>query len=419
MSVLVLVSLLCASVIGQAAPVTITFMAKTGGWEPLYREAIAIFESQNPDIKVDYLPETSDLKGKMQVNIAAGTAPDVFRNSGGGVTELALNGFLYDLNPLIKRDLSATDLRDFFPHMWSAGQLRYGEYAGLRFGIPQYANVILVQYNKEILARFGMQDILALDARGDWTWDTFRSYAKKLTVQDGNNVVQWGAHIGSHSSRHLGRPMWIWANGGDIFDFDNDPTRFLMDQPAAVEALDFVHTMMYQDGSIPSPSQRGTAKFDNGTLAIESDAGTENLRSKVESIALDWDMAPRPMGKAGRGNRTSSDFYLMSATTKHPEEAWRFLRFLTSREGAVLHAKHGYGPIRRSAARAYIEAVPGISMQVVADAFETARVDPQLAIVESDRVSGLISNALKEIFEQNIKPPRVALESIRSAIEAV
>src|SRR5690606_23120210 len=110
------------------------------------------------------------------------------------------------------------------------------------------------------------------------------------------------------------------------------------------------------------PPQNILSQFDfrQGRAAMRID-GTGSLERMDIAIGdrFDWDLGPRPMGPVSRGYYLASDMFGMSATTKHPEEAWRLLSYLVSQEGMTAHMEvMGRGPTRRSVYPAYQEMYP-------------------------------------------------------------
>ena len=56
---------------------------------------------------------------------------------------------------------------------------------------------------------------------------------------------------------------------------------------------------------------------------------------------LDYGAAPMPIPDTGTGVKTTwscGSYYAISANTKHPEEAWTFIKWLSGPEGAKAYA---------------------------------------------------------------------------------
>lgn len=132
------------------------------------QELIAKFEEKHPNIKVK--TESSPYNQffqKLDTQIAAESAPDLWLSDGVLVPKYAERGVLKDLTEWIQRDLKSD------------------EYYGLDFnkdaegkywGVPQGIQIAVLYYNKD------MFDEAQVDyPTEDWTWDDLKAAAEKLT----------------------------------------------------------------------------------------------------------------------------------------------------------------------------------------------------------------------------------------------
>src|SRR5690606_7385232 len=108
---------------------------------------------------------------------------------------------------------------------------------GRLYGIPEESAVRGTFYNVTLFEEAGLDQPPELFARGGWNWETWLSSAQKLTeVDSSGETTQWGM---VRDTRLMYQMMWVWANEGDIVDDLLNPTRFTLDEDAAVEALEF------------------------------------------------------------------------------------------------------------------------------------------------------------------------------------
>ncbi|HEX6972440.1 MAG TPA: extracellular solute-binding protein [Limnochordia bacterium] len=378
---------------------------------------IAAFERENPDIDVAWLRVSDDdYADKIVTLAAAGQLPDVFEAWGNMGTVWAERGLLLDLAPYVRRDLSAAELRDIFANVWEAPVVRVGPNAGMRYAVPRYLNVVIFYYNRTLFDNAGLIHLDDLDAPGDWTWERLVEYGKKLTrkAPDGT-FVQYALR----TDRGVGRSAaWAWANGGGIFNYPEDPTEFTLDAPASIEGYEFLYDLRWQHEIWP-PNAPG---FDQGQTAMDNTIATDSLASMTSRIgdAFEWDVAPRPMGRAERGTRTSLDLYVVSRSTAHPEAAWRFIRFLISPQAQLLHAKiQGMVPIRKSLYDEFVALNREKSLAAFFEGAIGARVDPTAVMLHADEAAALIDQALEASIERNEKPVKQAIEEIAPAIRSL
>jgi multiple sugar transport system substrate-binding protein len=176
-----------------------------------------------------------------------------------------------------------------------------------------------------------------------WTWDTFVANAKQLTVDsngrhpddsgfDKDNVVQWGV-------------SWTWDNwtfiasavagNGGAYTANG---KSALDSPEALEAMQNVADLMYKHHVAPlTPAftalgMSNTQMIDAGKLALAVD-GSWALSwmnpTTVTHTTLGTGALPA-MKKAGGGSYIQAHFHSALAATKHPDEAWQWVRFLAT-----------------------------------------------------------------------------------------
>lgn len=126
------------------------------------------------------------------------------------------------------------------------------------------------------------------------------------------------------------------------------------------------------------------------------------------------------MGKGGRGSYTAKDQYGILSSTKHPDEAWEFVKFMISAEGQRIAIEtSGLMPIRISLLPEYGRLIPGKNLQAVAEAAKIATVDPMAVIPNADRVAPLINGAITRILNRNEAPAGQAIQEIAGAVRQV
>lgn len=416
-------SLLLLSSVALAQPVELTFMFRGGELqEQLVRHWIAEFEDQNPDIKINWRIASGDWMDQMPIWIASGTAPDVFEMWGRQARDWGEQGFLMDLAPYVERDFTEDDVADFFPISWEAGILDLGPRAGVQYGIPSYGNIYTFYYNKTLFDEAGIPHLDELDRAGDWTWDTLIEIGRKLTRYNGDRIIQYALDDNSIQHPTARGAGWIAAAGGKVFDFPQNPTRFMMDQPEAIAGLQFMQDLIWQYHIVPPQNVLSQYDFRNGLSAmrVEGTGYLARMELYVED-RFEWDLAARPMGPESRGYYLASDMFGMSATTKHPEEAWRFLNYLVSQEGMGAHmAIMGRGPSRASLYQEYQELYPERSTIYHMYGMMDSVLSPETLMYESNEARRLIRDvAVRPQVMTNQKSAEQAIGEIAGAVRAL
>jgi multiple sugar transport system substrate-binding protein len=347
--IVIVTLILMLGLFATAQPTTIvwSFWGDPGELPPNY-QVIEAFEAAHPDIKVEvqHAPWGSYFD-RIQTQMAGGTAPDVmFLNN---IPSYASRGVLAPLDELIQRDNFAIEA--YHPEL-----MRIFSYDGNIYGFPRDNDTTVLYFNKDLFDEAGISYPTA-----DWTWDDLRQAAAALTKQDARGrTVQYG--LGLEKNKY---PVWVYQNGGQVFDDPVAATTFLMDEPAAVEAIQFVADMINEDGSVPSfdaMQQLGstTELFSTGRVAMVM---TNAARVPTFSeAAFEWDIAPLPAGPTGiRANTLGGAGYVISATSNNQEAAWTFLKFLAGPEGQSIFAGTGLAVpafISDETASAFAQALP-------------------------------------------------------------
>ena len=129
---------------------------------------------------------------KLTAAIVAGTAPDAVRLKEYQVTDLAAVGNLLPLEDRVSQD-SAVNLRDFTPQSVRGSHVR-----GQLVGVPDSHQVVVMFWNKNLLARAGL-DPEAPPA----TWDALRDAAHRVRtkVEIRTVLLPWGFQFYEMSTR--------------------------------------------------------------------------------------------------------------------------------------------------------------------------------------------------------------------------
>jgi multiple sugar transport system substrate-binding protein len=335
----------------------------------VWKKIVTAFEAENPDI--DVTVEVSDWDSyweKLRVLFAGGTPPDLFAMDAPLYPDWQSRGVLLNLQPLIDKDPKV--LEGIYPLTMEAYKTPDGIY-----GLPRDFQTIVLYYNKDMFdaAKAGYPN-------DKWTYADFRDAAKKLTIDkdDDGKSDQWGFWAEALDPE----PYWgavIWAHGGDIVDIKAGKT--LINSEGAKAGFQFIADMLLGDKSMPTEEQLQQYGSD-GFLAGVSAMGVSGHWSVPDysTVAFKWDVAPMPIGPAGRKTGVNSAGFVIAKDTKNPDAAWAFLKFATGEVGQSELAKTGLAiPIRESVAKspAYLQqAGPAINHQMFVDALVYANMKP-------------------------------------------
>lgn len=334
----------------------------------VWKQVAIAFEAQHPDIKVNV--EVADWDSyweKLRVLMAGGTPPDVFAMDAPLFLDWQSRGVLLNLQPYL--DKEPTILDGVYPITLQAYKTPDGY-----FGLPRDFQTIMLYYNKDMFDAAGQS--YPTDA---WTWDDFRAAAKALTLdKDGDGTTdQWGFWAEVLDPE----PYWgsvIWSHGGDIVDLAAGKT--LISSPEATAGFQFISDMWLTDKSMPTEQQLAQYGYD-GFLSGISAMGVSGHWSVPDyaTVAFKWDIAPLPIGPAGRATGVNSAGFVIAKDSPNPDAAWEFVKYAFSDAGQSELAKIGLAiPVRQSVAEspAYLEQPTKIDHSLYVKALDYAHLKP-------------------------------------------
>jgi len=313
---------------------TLSFMA-FGDPEELmaYRELIDAFQVAEPDVTVEFI-ETSDrddLIARLSTAFAGGAPPDLFLMNYRFYGQFAVKGVLESLQPYLdSSDVFRAD--EFYAQAMEAFQVD-----GEQICMPQNISSLVVYYNKDLFDEAG----LSYPEEG-WTWADFLRMAKALTVDvDGDGVTdRYGVGMDPEVIRLA---PFIWSSGAELVDDETDPTRFAVDTPTAIQAMQDFFDLHSVHGVAPGDEQLESedteTRFLNGTLGMvfSSRRDTPSFRTITD---FGWDVAALPRRGQPAGI-LHSDAYCLTTASENKDTAWRFVEFALGPEGAPIVAASG------------------------------------------------------------------------------
>lgn len=291
---------------------------------PPFEEIVSKYQAAHPDVKIEIQHAPwSGYFTRLDAQLAAGAGPDVFFIT--NVPSYASRGALAPLDDLIKA--SSFPIDQYVP-----SSLLTHSYEGKLYSIPRDSAPSALYYNSD-----------AFDAAGvaypnaDWKWADLRDAAIKLTTTEGGRITRYGLALESNDWA-----TWVQQNGGKVFDDPLKPTTFLLAEPAAVEAIQYIGDLINKDKVTPNfleaEQAGGTAQlFSSGQAAMvitnPSRLGT------FADVPFKWAVANLPGGPTGiHSNRTGGAGFAVNANSKNPEAAWAFLQYLAGPEGQSIFA---------------------------------------------------------------------------------
>ncbi|MFD1722855.1 ABC transporter substrate-binding protein [Amnibacterium endophyticum] len=229
-----------SSTLDTKADTTITWWTGQADQAETILEGLAKqYEQLHPNVTIDVssgAPSTEDLLAKLSAGFAGGTYPDVSYAFGSWASQLEQSGRTLDITDQVSDP--AVDWKGF-----TAAARATAQPDGTKtIGFPAVVDNLSLIYNKTLFDAAGLSY-----PTNDWTWDDFRSAAKKLTDQAKG---QYGYGYSVSGSEETTWQFWphLWQDGGEALSSDGKQAAF--DSAAGTKALTFLQQMAVDDKSV-------------------------------------------------------------------------------------------------------------------------------------------------------------------------
>lgn len=275
---------------------------------------IASFEEKHPNVKVNWQDIPFDqAEQRMLTAAAGGTLADVMNVNTDYLKKLAA------LGAVVNMDEAAADVKDdFFPGIWSAGELD-----GVVYAIPWYVSSGGLLYNPELLEKAGYTE-------PPKTYDEAWEMSRKIKEATG----AYGQTLGDF---HLYLPR------EGIPLVSEDLTKAAFNTPEALELLTRLKGY-YDEGLVPDEILLGQAKM-NEWYAEEKVAWWSTgpqLYRQVRDIAPEVyeksDAAPSLVGKADVIHASIMNI-AVAESSKNKDAAIAFAKHVTNAENQLAFSK--------------------------------------------------------------------------------
>ena len=275
----------------------------------------------------------------LATQIATGNAPDII----GPIGLRALQSFgdqLLDLTPHMA-DVDTSQIPQVLMDAYNLD--------GKQIGIPMAVHPSFFFYNRKHFAEAGIPEPPhkvgeQYDGK-DWTWDTVRELAMKLTVDEAGNdatspdfdptkIVQYG--LDSQWTENDAR-AWgtVFGGSGSVVADDGTTAQFPENWRAG---LQFFYDGIWKDHFIPNKAavdgMSGGNTFQSGQISMDVvHTWFTCCVYPAEGTApvTDWDIAVLPTGPDGKiTSKLHADTIGILASSPHPEEAFQVLTYLST-----------------------------------------------------------------------------------------
>jgi ABC-type glycerol-3-phosphate transport system substrate-binding protein len=297
-----------------------------GGAEFSYLDEIAIpeFEAKFPNIKINHVGVIEDELGlKIETAIAAGEVPDIALYV---PIRVVAAGHVLALDDYMARDGIT---REDYCSLFHAGDIaNYGDFDDKVIALPIETNIWAMSYNKDLFAE---ADLPELGAEDYIDFETWLEYARAIDVpsEDLEERV-WGSNMfipvfnslvnnmsspfalgddGRTCEGNANNADWMSAWGYMMTAFEED----LTPESAGVWFEELEEDMFVQ-------GKMGMTYATLGDAVYAQDQGLNVGLTGQPVVTEGWS------GNVGGWNTS----YSIMAASEHPDEAWEFLKFLST-----------------------------------------------------------------------------------------
>lgn len=389
-------------------------------WRDAWNEFEKAVEAKYPDIDVQLDPVTYANKEQVfTTQSEAGIAADIAHFTYRPISVFIEKGYLMDLTPFLAREPA-------FKAGFLPGPLSMASQGGKVYALPDDFDIIVLVYNKKLFRAAGLDP-----NKPPATWDEFVDYARKLTrdLNGDGNPDQWG--YGLIAKREEGLFMrlnpWFWGAGGDYLTPDGKHSA--LNTPQALEGFRFYTDLatVYKvapPGAADIGVQDNRVLFANNKVAmIVGTAWTPPIIDRINpnfNSAENLAMAPMPAKVLGN-KPVSSAFISMrviSAKTKHPEEAWKVYRYIYSQENQERWFRYMHLPSSIAAIRSSPMTMNDLFAGTVARAADSHDVMYEPLIPEWLEIGDAMITAVQETVS-GTKPAEKALTDAHRRVEGI
>ena len=311
----------------------------------ILKPILADYEKENPNIKINFMHIPQNYFQKIHLLFASNTAPDVIFINNLYLPIYANAGMLEELQPS----------KEFFPQALDALS-----WNGKLYAIPRDVSNLVVYYNKDL---FDKKKVPYPSA--EWTFADFLKTAQMMT-----DKTTFGVSFEEEPLFYL---PYLMSNGGGFLPQE-------LATSASQKSLDFYADLRNKYHVAPQKAESASATmgqmFLQGKLAMYV-SGRWVIPTFRKDAEFDWDIVPFPKGKVGSIVPLDASGWAIAKSSKHKEEAKKFVKYLASKENSEKFATSGLiVPARIDSASKIVDGQKPKNSKVFLDVIKTSKPTP-------------------------------------------
>ena len=310
-----------------------TFVAAqySNATEPYWKNLIANFEKENPDIKVNLQVVGWDvISQKVNTLISTNQAPDLLNID--LFSAYVDDDLLMDASKVISPELRAK----FYDSMYKGDEI-----GGVNYAIPVLSSVRSLYYNKDIFAEAGI-------ANPPKTWTELKQVAK--TIKDKTGIDAFGIEMTDFEGEAF-FSYFAFGNGGGW----KKDGKWALNSPENILAFNFMNDLINTDKvTNPKPTAINRDElqkvFGAGKLAMMLTANFFPTILKTDAPTLNYGVAPMPVNDGKPQTALFvQDSLMVFKSAKNPQAIGKFLDYFYKDENYLdFLTKEGFLPVTKS-----------------------------------------------------------------------
>lgn len=305
----------------EAVTLRALFMKQAGYQESDVQAMTESFKESNPGIEVELDFVSYEALHDKIVTAAASKAGtyDVVLLDCIWPAEFAAAGFILDVTDRIPEEMRA----DIFP-----GAMESVTYKGRLYGMPWLNDVLYLYYNEEMLKEAGYE-------APPTTWTELKEMSM-AAKEKGLADYPFIEYFQQDEGLTIAFSYYLLAFGGQFFDADDNPAFNSAEGLAALQFMaDGMNDGFYNPASLESTYEEVRRTFSQGSslfsinwayqLNLANDPAESQIAGKAKIALMPGEEIPSATINGGMGLAIMAD-------SQHPEEAWRYIQHLSSKE---------------------------------------------------------------------------------------
>ncbi len=322
-------------------PITIQFWSGLGSPDNVpMAQMVKEFNETNPygitieETELDW----GTLYSKIVLDSKAGNPPDVSTMHQTNILQNVSLGILQPVDDLAKQYELTGD--DFVETAWQGTQVD-----GKRYAIPLDLHPLGLYYNVKAFEEAGLDPNKPPTNKAE-----LLDYAKKLTVDKNGDGTpdQYGLAMGYSGGVPFRTWMsLVWQNKGqDILN--GDRTKAAFNTPQAIDALQFLHDLVYVEKVTPQGEQDPDDDFMKGNVAmVISGPWAMGDYNKIEGLQYKTTMIPVIYDQPGAWGNSHTFVFPANVDPQKTEAAMKFVKWMSD-HNFEWSKNSGHQPVRKS-----------------------------------------------------------------------